>query len=364
MNIWLAPSAFFPHRGGVEELTLKLATELRARGHGVLVVTNQYPPSLDGRATVEGIDTRRLPFTAPRSRPLALARFLLSQSSLQRALDNLAPRPDIVHVQCPSVQTTPLLAYAKRHSIPLVLTSQGEVAMDANRLYEQSLYMRLTFRFASRSATALTACSAWTAAQCRSYAPRFATATVIPNGVDPSEWDVGPTTEAPVLCAWGRHVHQKGFDLALRAFAVLRLRVGDARLLIGGEGPETPRLREIAGEGVEFVGSLDRAGVRDLLTASRVAVVPSRIEPFGIVALEALAAGRGLVYSTDTGLAEAAGELGRPADVNDPSAFADAMQAELLGPTEPSAGRDRARQLSWSRICDRYLDVYSFARPE
>jgi glycosyltransferase involved in cell wall biosynthesis len=358
MEIWLAPSAFFPHRGGVEELTLQLAKELRARGHRVLVLANQYPSSLDRHETVEGVDVHRLPFTAPTARPREAARFLWSQPSVQRSLDTFAPRPDIVHVQCPSVQTAPLLAYAKRHRIPFVLTSQGEVVMDANRLYERSLYMRLTFRFASRSAAALTACSAWTAAQCRLFSPRFATATVIPNGVDPSEWDIGPPTESPVLCAWGRHVPQKGFDLAIRAFAILRMRVGDARLLIGGEGPDTLKLREIAGKGVEFVGPLDRSGVRELLAASRVAVVPSRIEPFGIVALEALAAGRGLVYASNTGLAEAAGELGRPADVRDPSALANAMEAEILLPAEAAAGRDRGRQFSWSRICEHYLDVY------
>jgi glycogen synthase len=364
MNVWLAPSAFFPHRGGVEELTLHLAQELHARDHRVLVVTNQYPSSLGRRATVEGVEVQRFLFTAPSARPSTAARFLSGQLAVQRALDKLAPRPDIVHVQCPSVQTAPLVLYARRHGVPLVLTSQGEVVMDAHQLYQHSLYMRLTFRFASRAAAALTACSVWTATQCLPYSRRFATAAVIPNGVDPSQWEIGPCTERPVLCAWGRHVHQKGFDLAIRAFAVLRQRVGDARLLIGGEGDETQTLQEIAGEGVEFVGPLDRVGVRTLLAASRVAIVPSRIEPFGIVALEALAAGRGLVYAANTGLAEAAGELGRSADVDDPQAFAEGMEAELARPTQASAGRARAGQLSWSRICERYVDVYTYARAQ
>ena len=187
-------------------------------------------------------------------------------------------------------------------------------------------------------------------------------ASVIPNGVDPSQWDIGTLTDRPVLCAWGRHVHQKGFDLAIRAFAVLRQRISDARLVIGGEGTETSKLHEMAGEGVEFVGPLDRVGVRALLASSRVAIVPSRIEPFGIVALETLAAGRGLVYAAGTGLAEAAGELGRPADVYDPRALADVMEAELARPTGACAGREWAQQLSWSHICERYLDVYGIAR--
>jgi glycosyltransferase involved in cell wall biosynthesis len=362
MNVWLAPSAFFPHRGGVEELTFQLSKELGARGHQVLVVTNRHPHSLQAEETIEEVEVRRVLFSAPSARPAAAATFLWGQRSLQRSLDGFMPRPDVVHIQCPSVQSAPLLLYTRRHRIPLVLTSQGEVVMDANHVYQRSAYMRLSFRLSSRSAAALTACSAWTAAQCQPYAPGFATATVIPNGVDPSQWDVGARTEEPVLCMWGRHVPQKGFDLAIRAFVALRERVGDARLIVGGEGAETPRLREMAGEGVEFVGPLDRAGVRALLARSRVVVVPSRIEPFGIVALEALAAGRGLVYAAGTGLAEAAGTLGRPVDVHDPVVLADAMEAELADPTEATAGRDRAEVLSWSRISERYLDVYGDAR--
>jgi glycosyltransferase involved in cell wall biosynthesis len=233
--------------------------------------------------------------------------------------------------------------------------------MDADHIYQRSLYMRLSLRAAARFAAGLTACSAWTAQQCLPYAPRFASAQIIPNGVDPAQWDVGPTPAAPVLCAWGRHVPQKGFDLLIEAFALLRQQLGHARLLIGGNGSETPRLQALSGDGVELLGPLDRAGVKRLLASSRVAVVPSRIEPFGIVAVEALAAGRGLVYARDTGLAEAAGGCGRPADVYDATALAAAISSELESPTDPAAGRARAGELAWSRICDSYLAAYDAA---
>lgn len=358
MKIWLAPSAFFPHRGGVEELTLQLAQQLQDGGHDVVVVTNHYPLTLASHAIVDNVTVRRVEFTAPSARPAAVARFVATQHSIQTRLRAVAPQPDVIHIQCPTVQTAALMVYARRHHIPVVLTSQGEVVMDAHRLYERSAYMRMTFRLAARSAAALTACSEWTATQCRQYSARFATAAVIPNGVDPAQWELSPPIDRPILCAWGRHVHEKGFDLAIRAFAVLRQRLGDARFIIGGEGAETAGLRELAGEGVEFAGVLDRAEVRALLAKSRVAVVPSRVEPFGIVALEALAAGRGLVYAAGTGLVEAAGDLGRAVDVYDSSAFADAMEAELTQPTPPAAGRARAGELCWSTICERYLSVY------
>jgi glycosyltransferase involved in cell wall biosynthesis len=359
MRIWLAPSAFAPHRGGVEELTLQLATTLRAAGHEVLVVTNRHPLSLAARETVEGVPVARIAFAAPAARPRAATRFLLGEPARQLALRALRPRPELIHIQCASVQTLPLLVHAKLRRVPLVLTTQGETAMDAAQIYRHSAYARASLRAAARGAAALSACSAWTAASAAEIAPRFADAQVIPNGVDPEQWQVGAPPADPVLCAWGRHVPQKGFDLALRAFARLRERHPQARLLLGGEGEETARLTALAGEGVELVGALDRAGVRRLLERSRVALVPSRVEPFGIVALEALAAGRGLVYAAGTGIVEAAGRCGRAVDVFDEQAFADAMAAELERPTTAEAGAARARELTWERIARDYEAVYA-----
>ena len=359
MHIWLAPSAFFPHRGGVEELSLQLARELGRTGDDVLVVTHRHPPELAESETVEGIAVRRVEFTAPRADPLALLRFLRGTWAVQRMLDELVPLPDLIHVQCVSNQLAHLLLYARRHRVPMVLTTQGETAMDAGAIFQRSVYMRLTLRSAARRARTLTACSTWTATQTARLAPRFGGAIVVPNGVDPGQWDVGSLTSQPVLCSWGRHVPQKGFDLVIAAFALLRERIPDARLLIGGDGPETPVLRALAGPGVEFLGTLDREGVRRMLAAARVAVVPSRVEPFGIVALEALAAGRGLVYAAGTGIAEATGGLGRATDAACPHALADAMETEVADPTSAGAGRARAAELSWGRIAGLYRAIYA-----
>ena len=358
MRVWLAPSAFWPQRGGVEELTWQLGRGLSVRGYEVQVLVNRYPDSLPSHDSVDDLAVRRLRFTAPRANVAAVARFVGSQVGLQQSLDRIRPIPDLIHIQCLSVQVSALIAYARRHRVPVIVTTQGEVAMDEHALYQRSSYMRFVFRVASREAAALTACSAWSLEESRRYAPRFARATIIANGVDPTQWRVAPRTDAPVLCAWGRHVPQKGFDLAIAAFSVLKRRIPEARMLIGGEGKETTRLKTLAGEGVEFVGALDRSGVRSLLECSRVAVVPSRIEPFGIVVLEALAAGRGLVYARDTGAAEAAGDLGRPVNVYDADAFARALECELASPTDADAGRARALAFDWEHICDQYLRLY------
>jgi glycosyltransferase involved in cell wall biosynthesis len=219
--------------------------------------------------------------------------------------------------------------------------------------------MRTTLRVGSRRADVLTACSRRAGDDAATVAPRFSGCQVVPNGVDPSQWSVTALPESPpTFAAWGRHVPQKGLDLLIDAFAHVRTTMPDAVLRIGGDGPEHDRLRAMAGPGVHFVGPLDRAGVQGLLDQSRVAVVPSRLEPFGIVAVEAMACGRGVVWSSNGGLRDATGGLGRGVDPHDPAALAAAMIEAVRTPVAPQVARAHAESLSWESIASRYLSIY------
>lgn len=352
------PSAFWPHRGGVEELTLKLGQYLLSRGHAVRVLTNRWPLDLPATEVVEGIEVERYHWSFPSRRPASRIEHWRRAPSGVRRVVALAESSDLVHVQCPSSQLYFARAGAARANRPLVLTSQGETAMDAGRIYETSGRLRSELRRASAEAAALTACSAWTAETAATVAPRFASAEVVLNGVDVDDWDVPEQVEEPAFAAWGRLVPQKGFDLLLAAFAIVKQELPRATLVLGGDGPERAALEAVAGHGVSFAGALDRVGVRTLLSGARVAVVPSRLEPFGIVALEALAAGRGLVYSSIGGLAEAAGDCGRSADPHDVRAFAQAMLIEARHPTPAQQGRARAAAVSWSAVGSVYEALY------
>lgn len=364
MRVWLAPSAFAPHVGGVEELSLKLARHLQDGGHDVLVVTHREPTDLPAVAMVDGVDVRRVRFPAPARWPRAAADYLASRRRVSAALDDLAlsvGRPDVVHVVCAAQQTDHLDRWCRHTGVPLVVTTQGETVMDAHDIYGRSTWMRSVLRRASEHAVGLTACSTWTAEQAATIAPRFARARVILNGVDPHDWAVPDDLPVqPVVGAWGRHVQQKGFDLLLDAWPRVRAHVPGARLLLGGDGPETPRLRSLASPGVELLGPLARDAVRErLLAATRVVVVPSRLEPFGIVAVEALAAGRSVVYSTTGGLGEATGGLGVGVDPTDPQVLAAAVITMLRHPDDPRRCRARAQQLSWSLLTREYENVYA-----
>ena len=347
-------------KGGVEELTAQLGRELQQRGYEVLVVTNRWPQDLPEQEAQEGLDVTRARFTLPARRPQTLVSHVRGRRLGRAHLDTLT-QPDLIHVQCASSQLSFMARYARERQVPLVITTQGETRMDAGGIYEKNPWLRATLRRASRQPSSLTACSAWTARATAEVAPRFAEAAVVLNGVTPGDWPLQPEVSDPVIGAWGRHVSQKGLDLLLLAFELVRQQEPRARLLIGGDGPETENLKANAGAGVTFFGALDRAGVADLLRKCRVVAVPSRIEPFGIVALEALASGRGLVYSVHGGLSEAAGGLGRAADPFDATHFASALLAELSAPTAGGLGRARAEELAWPHICDAYERVYASA---
>jgi glycogen(starch) synthase len=324
----------------------------------VLVITNRHPLALRPAEIVENIAVSRLRFTSPRASLGPALRFPFAYASTLRAMLQQTPRPDIIHVQCASVQLAAAAGFARLRRVPLVLTTQGEVEADANNLFQTSSYARMMFRVTARGAAALTAPSHWTATTVAELAPMFREATVIPNGIDPRQWSLTFPPDADVVAAWGRHVPQKGFDLLLNAWPLVRKAIPTARLLIGGSGPETEALREVAVVGVEFLGPLDRMGVGQLLKRSRVVAIPSRFESFGIVALEAMAAGRAVVWSNRGGMREATGGLGWPVDPDDRESLAAALVSALHAQPDPRRYRRRAEEFSWAAIADRYLDIY------
>jgi glycosyltransferase involved in cell wall biosynthesis len=117
-------------------------------------------------------------------------------------------------------------------------------------------------------------------------------------------------SEAPTAVFAGRLVKEKGADVLLRAFARASGRAPGSRLIIAGDGPERKNLEALAAKlnltsSVSFRGYLKPREMNDALSGAWVHVVPSLWdEPFGIVAIEAMARGTTVVASGSGGLGE------------------------------------------------------------
>jgi len=147
---------------------------------------------------------------------------------------------------------------------------------------------------------------------------------VIPFGIDTEEWEAVRTSAQGPFLFVGRLVYYKGLSLLLRAMAG----VPEAELVIVGSGPLRNELiaqskRENLQGRVHFAGELADDHLRDTMSTARALILPStqRSEAFGLVQLEAMAAGLPVIStSLPTGIAEVnvdgvTGRIVPPADV-------------------------------------------------
>ena len=374
MNIALFASAFYPHVGGVEELVRQLAHSCQAQGHNVIVLTNRWPRSLPDYELYEGLSVYRLAFRVPEGSLKARLNYRFTHPAICRKMLAIlkAHKIDLLHVQCVSSNGYYALLAKAALGIPLVVTAQGELTMDATQLYERSPFARQSLRDLLKEADSITACSAQTLAELETFfgKPFGNKATSIYNGVNLRDFDNRDAFEhpRPYILAIGRHVHQKGFDILLKAFAKVTTDT-EIDLIIAGDGPERQNLECLAdclglAARTRFVGRTNRHETVKLFRGCSFFVLPSRHEPFGIVNLEAMAVGKALIATHVGGVPEVVleGETGLLVPCED----VDALAAQLLRMARDTSLRDRlgaagaarARLFDWPAIAEQYLDVY------
>lgn len=139
---------------------------------------------------------------------------------------------------------------------------------------------------------------------------------IIPNGVDPEVFQALPerprfsiNDEDKVVFFIGRLVPEKGVCYLLRAMPQVLKAVPEALLVIGGRGPQQKELERLVqnmdlDDRVLFTGFIYNEERNYVYNKARVAVFPSLYEPFGIVALEAMATHTPVVVANAGGLSE------------------------------------------------------------
>ena len=374
LRIVLAPSAYYPHVGGIEELTRQLALAFEQRGHRVSVLTNRWPDGVSRNEVLDGLQVVRLRFPLPAARPFPAARLVAAGpvAALELAHYLRRVKPDVVHVIGAGPQSVYLGRLTPHRNATLVFTAQGELSFDADNVFQRSATLRAGLRHVLRTADAVTACSAFVLRDLERVAAIRRTPFVVPNGVDPGEFDDCPPEQGfgAYVLGVGRLVPQKGFDVLLHALASDSL--SHLNLVLAGDGFERPNLEALAdrlgiGPRTRFLGSVDRHRLGQLLRGARVFAFPSRGEAFGIALLEAMATGVPAVAAAAGGVPELAidGEnalLVEPDNSRQLAAAIARLDAdETVRQRLAHGGAATAQRLNWANLARSYENVYAGA---
>ncbi|MFH8888197.1 GT4 family glycosyltransferase PelF [Streptomyces sp. NPDC017949] len=292
---------------------------------------------------------------------------LTATSLLEHALRPLAaplPEHGVAHAVSGGVAALPGLAALERHGVPLLLTEHGVYLRERYLGYRTAPYrwpvkavvlgfFRLLAEESYRRAALVTPGNRYNRLwEEQGGADPQAIRTVY-NGVDPAAFPpAGPEPQAPTLSWAGRVDPIKDLETLIRAFALVRARVPDARLrLFGGtpRGGEAYRercetlARDLGhADAVTFEGRVD--DIKDAYAAGNVVMLSSISEGFPFTLIEAMSCGRATVSTDVGGVREAVGEAGLVVPPRDPQAMADAA-LELLGNPRRRADMGEAARL-------------------
>ncbi|RPA12922.1 glycosyltransferase family 4 protein [Gordonia sp. OPL2] len=382
--------------GGLGRHVHHLATELAGQGHEIVVLTRR-PTGTDALShpttdtTVDGVRIVAVaedPIEFDFGRDMMAWTLAMGHSFVRAGLGVLAGErhslnvggwaPDVVHAHDWLV-AHPAIALAEYFDVPLVSTihateagrHSGWVSGPTNRQVHSVEW------WLARESDSLITCSASMRDEVtRLFGPEIPDVSVIHNGIDIRTWPFAPRPAAspPELLFAGRLEYEKGVQDLLAALPRIRRTHPGTTLTVAGTGTQAEWLAEQARrhrvtKAVRFLGAVDHDGLLTLMHRCSAIVLPSRYEPFGIVALEAAATGAPLVVSTAGGLGEAVSDptTGLTFHPGDVAGIASAVRATLADPSAAAAravaARDRLTgEFSWGEVAERTAGVYLAAK--
>ncbi len=351
MRILHLAKYYWPRSGGMERVVQDLAEGAAALGHEVSVVAveSRIGGRVGGRqrSTV----TRVFSFGALGSEEIAPGYLTAARR-----------RADIIHLHHPH-PLADIASLLRSRRTPLVVTQHQDVRRPGYTMLARAVLRR---------AAAIVVPSRAHMALSQELEGFEAKTEVIPFGIDESRWsDLSrrPLDAAPRAVFIGRLVKYKGLDVLLRALE----RVPDLRLDIVGTGPEGPRLRTLTqalalADRVRFLGECPDDDLPRRMAEADFLVLPSVSveEMFGLVALEAMAAGRPVITTAvPTGVREVnvPGETGLEVPVHDVRSLAEALDTLARDPfmreKMGEAGRHRVeRYFTRQLMAERHLALY------
>ena len=352
----------YPHPGGVNEHVRHTYDAMRRMGHDVWIITSKYGRQRESEGHIIRLGTG---WAMPANG--SVGRVTLGLRFKKQVRDVLAEhRFDILHFHEPFV---PFLS-------PTMLDASDTVNIATFHAFGGfSPSYWIGRRFAGRLAKLLHGRIAVSGAARHFISRHFpGEYRIIPNGVDLERFaNAEPFEELRDgtlnILFVGRFEERKGLIYLLKAYHRLRKRHVDARLLVIGDGPKRREYRRFVGlrgiRDVEWLGRVsDEDKVRYFASADIFCAPNTGQESFGIVLLEAMAAGVPIVASDIHGFKRVVERnvQGILVEPRNPRALAAALYALARDPElrheMGEAGRRRAPEFSWDRVTERIVDFY------
>lgn len=371
MKILLSTPFDFSFPGGVNAHIENLDRELRRLGHTTRILS---PGAPDGNIHDDG-HVCKIGHAWPIPANGSLARLALSPF-LARAVEGFLEREqfDVLHLHDPLTSMLHLTVLAKKNA-PVVGTFHAcnTSYLGYNLLFRlgRSFFAWFDQHIDYRIAVSPTA---------RDFISHYFAGDyhLIPNGIDFDSFGphvspiVAPEADCPTVLFVGRFEEpRKGFRYLLDAMARVQETLGDVRLLVAGPGDQMSFERQVQRRrlrNVQYLGEVPGEMLPAVYASCNVFCAPSTgRESFGIVLLEAMAAGKPVVASNIDGYRSVArdGEDALFVEPRNPLSLADAILTVLGDPEFAArlgcAGRDRARTCSWAQIAGRIVECYEYA---
>ncbi|MFC4261029.1 glycosyltransferase family 4 protein [Marinobacter lacisalsi] len=367
LNVVHVIRQYYPSVGGMEDVVRNIASCQRSSGRqnaSIVTLNRLFRNSdevLDADEVVDGVPVTRLPYRGSSRYPLC--------PSVLREID----RADVVHVHGVDFFFDYLAITRLMHRRPLLVSTHGGFFHTdfASRLKE--LWFNTITRASSFAYDRIVATSENDGRRFRDIVPE-SRLEVIENGVNTDKYAGKGSREINrTLIYFGRWSSNKGLLETLDLMRVLRRQDPRWHLIIAGREydfsletlDQEVRRRDLADGAVTLEASPSDQRLSELMGQAAWFLCLSRHEGFGLAAIEAMSAGLTPVLSgipPFRKLTDASG-IGITADAGSPEALAAQLhklydQGQAAHETRREEAMTFARQYSWPRIADRYIDLY------
>lgn len=343
--------------GGVQSHVRSLSGALRARGHDVRV----FAPHVGADAIApEGVTLVGRAVPVPANGSVAAVAFGPAVGTAVRAAIE-AFEPDVLHLHEPLIPSISLLAL-RVVEVPAIGTFHASMEWSAGYGIARGALGPTMRRLAARTVVSESA---------RTLVSRYFPGdyALTPNGIDVAAFSAArPARHAdgPAVLFFSRLEKRKGLEVLVRAMAELG---GSATLVVGGSGPEERTVRSLArslGVDAVWLGRVPDGDVAATYRGADVYCAPALGgESFGIVLVEAMAAGTPVVCSDLPGFRAVAGDAAFLVPPDAHLRLAAALRRVLEDPekaeTMRAAGREVAARFDWSNLVPRVEALYESA---